>query len=224
MKTSPTNTTVILFDMDDTLAATSTQWRQAETALLASLGRPWDAELAKSYKGMNALDVAATVYRQLSPAGKTAKDCQAVMRKALFDAFNTSPPAPMQGCAACVRRLGVDHRMAVASGSPLELIDLTLKHLQISDCFDLRISSESVSRGKPHPDVFLAAAEHMQVEPARCIVIEDSLIGVQAAISAGMHCIAIPSSSALPFESLAHRVCKSLNEVDAAMVRDVMEK
>lgn len=216
------NTPVILFDMDDTLAATSPHWRQAETALLASLGREWDAQLAKSYKGMNALDIAATVHRVLSPQNMSAKDCQAVMRGSLFDAFKKAPPTPMQGCVDCVRRLTRDHRTALASGSPMELIELTLNHLDITACFELLISSESVARGKPHPDVFLAAAKKMNVEPADCMVIEDSLIGVQAARAAGMHCIAIPSSDATPFKDVAHRLCASLNEIDSAMIHQVM--
>jgi sugar-phosphatase len=209
---------VILFDMDDTIAATAPHWRQAETALLASLGRQWDAELAKQYKGMNALDVAATVHRLLSPA-VSKEACQRVMRQALFDAYHASAPDPMAGAQDCVRRLAAaGHRMALASGSPLELIQLTLNHLDLTPCFELLISSESVARGKPNPDVFIAAAKAMNAQPQRCLVIEDSLIGVQAARTAGMRCVVIPSSASPDFEKLATRVCGSLKEVDSRLV------
>lgn len=218
MNTAP----VILFDMDDTLAATSPHWRKAETALLTSLGHAWDAELAKSYKGMNALDIAAVVYRTLSPADVSKEDCQAIMRNALTDAFTQAAPQPMQGSADCVRRLALAHRMAVASGSPMHLIELTLNHLQIMALFELRLSSESVPRGKPHPDVFLAAAAQMNVAPKQCMVIEDSLIGAQAARAAGMRCIVIPSSDPAAFKDVAHRLCNSLDDVNSKMIREVM--
>lgn len=221
MSNTPSHAPTILFDMDDTLAATAAHWRQAETALLSSLGHQWDAQLARSYKGMNALDIAVVVHRALAPANVTASDCQITMRNALRDAFTNAPPSPMQGCVDCARRLTTSHRMALASGSPLELIELTLKNLGITDCFELLISSESVARGKPNPDVFLAAADKLQVQPSSCVVIEDSVIGVQAARAAGMRCIAIPSSEPGPFKDIAHRICKSLDEVDSRLIHEV---
>ena len=82
-------------------------------------------------------------------------------------------------------------KFCVASSGNFEKMDVTLSLTGLKNFFDNRIFSASqVSRGKPYPDLFLYAADQMQVEPARCLVIEDSVPGVQAAVSAGMEVMA----------------------------------
>jgi len=73
-----------------------------------------------------------------------------------------------------------------------------------------------VKRGKPAPDVFLAAAEKLGVAARECVVFEDSVIGVQAAVAAGMGCFAVPSGDAgavAEIRALGGRVVGSLEEV-----------
>ena len=202
----------LIFDMDDTLVATSALWRVAETQLLEAIGHRWSPELAIQYKGMNVLDVAATIHRLLHPALPVTA-CQELMRNALFEAFDQNALEPMPGAVACVRALAATYPMAVASGSPLPLIELAMKRLDLHSSFAVLISSESVARGKPFPDIFLAAAKMLGVDPARCLVFEDSLIGVQAARAAGMACFAVPSSSSAEIAAIATRTFASLRDV-----------
>jgi len=202
----------LIFDMDDTLVATSALWRQAESKLLEEIGHRWSPELAIQYKGMNALDVAATIHRLLQPP-LPVKSCQEIMRNALFEAFEKGAIEPMSGAVACVRSLADTYPLAVASGSPLPLIELALKRLNLRDSFAVLVSSESVARGKPFPDIFLAAAKTLGVDPAQCLVFEDSLIGVQAARASGMACFAVPSSSPAEIAKIATRTFASLRDV-----------
>ena len=109
--------------------------------------------------------------------------------------------------------------MAVASGSPVEAIESSLGALGISDAFDLLISSEEAARGKPHPDVFLAATGKLGLSPESCLVFEDSLVGVQAAAAAGMRCIVRPSSPDLSLDGLAEQVVGDWDEVDPNALR-----
>src|SRR5262249_44563162 len=68
--------------------------------------------------------------------------------------------------------------------------------LQLHDDFDGKVfSASAVSRGKPHPDIFLYAAQRMRCEPADCIVIEDSASGVTAGIAAGMTVVGLMAAS-----------------------------
>jgi HAD superfamily hydrolase (TIGR01509 family) len=77
--------------------------------------------------------------------------------------------------------------VCVASSGPPEKISNSLSHVGLYQRFAPHIfSAVQVSRGKPAPDLFLFAAERMQAEPARCLVIEDSLAGIEGAIAAGM--------------------------------------
>lgn len=81
------------------------------------------------------------------------------------------------------------YRLAIASSSPQAYIELCTKKAGISDYFDVMFSAERVARPKPAPDVFLAAAQQMNVAPEECLVVEDSENGSRAAKAAGMYCM-----------------------------------
>jgi HAD superfamily hydrolase (TIGR01509 family) len=202
----------IIFDMDDTLFATADLWLRAETRLLESLGARHIEELAIQYKGMNALDVAATIHRILQP-DVSVQECQRRMRTELLLAFRKSPPGQMPGAIDCVTRMARHTTIALASGSPLEAIESVTRRLGIRDHFAVVLSSESVKRGKPHPDVFLAAAEKLAVPPQQCLVFEDSLIGIEAALAAGMRVFAIPSGNHAAIAKKATRTYASLDQI-----------
>src|SRR5690606_16267798 len=80
--------------------------------------------------------------------------------------------------------------LALASSSFPEVIKIILQKTGMQTYFDVVVSSSEAGASKPHPDVFLLAAEKLGVAPDRCMVIEDSTNGITAAKSAGMYCIA----------------------------------
>ena len=100
----------------------------------------------------------------------------------------------------------VDHALtwlrgpkAVASSSPLDRIRSGLEVAGLLRFFETRVFSASeVPKGKPAPDLFRYAASRMQVEPASCIVVEDSVAGVAAAIAAGMTAIGFVGGHPMP--------------------------
>lgn len=86
----------------------------------------------------------------------------------------------------------------IASSSSLDRLRLCLDVLGLTEVFgDAVFSADMVARGKPHPDIFLLAAERMGLEPKNCVVIEDSASGVRAGISAGMTVIGLCAGSHL---------------------------
>jgi HAD superfamily hydrolase (TIGR01509 family) len=200
-----------IFDMDDLLIRSTAIWTKAERTLLAAIGQEWTPELAIQYKGMNALDVAATIHRLCQPP-MPLEQCQKLMRDSLLESFAAKIEA-MAGAVELVRALHGQRPMAVASGSPLAAIRSALGQLGIIECFDQVITSESVARGKPHPDVFLAAAKALGVEPEKCLVFEDSLIGVKAAVAAGMSVACVPSGPAEEIHRLTPHVFDTLAAV-----------
>jgi beta-phosphoglucomutase family hydrolase len=113
---------------------------------------------------------------------------------------------------------------AVASSAPLENVRLILSALGITDKFRTIVSGEDVTEGKPHPQVFLLAAEKLGVKPECCIVIEDAIAGVAAAKSAGMRCIAVTNTH--PAEKLrqADLIVASLEQVDIAELNKLLNK
>jgi len=201
----------LIFDMDDLLVHSAPIWEAAEQTLLAAIGQPWTPALASQVKGMNALDVARVIYETHRPALPLA-DCQSILRATLIAGFN-GPVQPMPGAVELVQCLAGRIPMAVASGSPLPVIEQAMQTLGLRPYFAQRISSETVAKGKPHPDVFLAAAAALHTPPSRCLVFEDSLIGVRAARAAGMRCFSVPSGNHVEIATLATLVVSSLTEV-----------
>jgi beta-phosphoglucomutase family hydrolase len=85
------------------------------------------------------------------------------------------------------------YRLAVASSASVADIEEILAGLRVRQHFQLIVSGEEVPNGKPSPDIFLEAARRLGVSPEECVVIEDSQKGVEAAVQAGMYCIAVPN-------------------------------
>lgn len=89
---------------------------------------------------------------------------------------------------------GHNVKLAVASSSTRELIEIILKQHRIEQYFDTVVSGTEVLHGKPAPDIFLEAANNLDVRASNCVALEDAIDGIRAAKAAGMKCIAIPSA------------------------------
>ncbi|MBT5027900.1 MAG: HAD family phosphatase [Nitrospinaceae bacterium] len=85
--------------------------------------------------------------------------------------------------------LSANHKLAIASGSWVKDIRSILGNATALDLFPVILGKESAAREKPHPDIFLNAAEQLGCPPHECFVLEDALKGLQAAKEAGMPCI-----------------------------------
>lgn len=82
-------------------------------------------------------------------------------------------------------------RMAVASSSPRARLELALRTTGLARFFEVVVAGDDVPRGKPHPDLFLAAAEGLEVAAESCVAVEDTPAGVAAARAAGMTVVAV---------------------------------
>lgn len=82
-------------------------------------------------------------------------------------------------------------KQALGTSAPRGNIEAIFAALKLNGFFDAATSSEDVARGKPHPDVFLAAAEKISISPEKCFVIEDAPAGIEAGKRAGMKTIGV---------------------------------
>jgi beta-phosphoglucomutase len=100
--------------------------------------------------------------------------------------------APLPGVAAWVHRLHEQGWLqAIASAAPRANVDVILEALSATGIFQGIVSAEDVRRGKPDPEVFLAAAARVGASPDQCIVVEDAVAGVEGARRAGMRSIGV---------------------------------
>lgn len=116
--------------------------------------------------------------------GRLPDDFERRYYEALFDRFRAGLEA-IPGVREAIERIG--QPACVASSGSRERIELSLGLTGLIDLFGERLfSADQVDRGKPAPDLFLFAAESLGAEPARCVVVEDSPLGIEAANAAGM--------------------------------------
>jgi HAD superfamily hydrolase (TIGR01509 family) len=90
--------------------------------------------------------------------------------------------------------------MAVVSGGTRDVVSASLNALAILDRFDLMVCAEDYKKGKPDPEGFLLAADRLGVDPKKCLVFEDTDLGIQAATAAHMSSVKIPP----PWERLTN--------------------
>jgi len=113
------------------------------------------------------------------------------------------------------------YRLAIASGAFRAEIKAALALGDLQSCFEVIVSAQDVKRGKPDPEAYLTAldrlnrsGQHLPLQPHECLVIEDSLHGVQSARAAGMACVAVTHSyTRAQLEGHANRVVASLSEL-----------
>jgi beta-phosphoglucomutase family hydrolase len=106
--------------------------------------------------------------------------------------------APLPGAGEWVARLhDSGWRQAIASSAPRLNAEVMLRALGLSACFDGIVAAEDVSKGKPDPEVFLAAASRLGVAPSSCVVVEDAAAGIEAARRAGMRSIGVSRRTTL---------------------------
>ncbi|MES2733399.1 MAG: HAD family phosphatase [Bacteroidota bacterium] len=116
-------------------------------------------------------------------------------KEAMFRDIYQTDIAPVNGLIPFLQRLRTHHiPTAVGTAAPTANLNFILDALDIRPYFDALLDSSYVTRGKPDPEIYLKAAAKLGVEPANCIVIEDSLAGVLAGLNAGMKVIGITTT------------------------------
>ena len=135
----------------------------------------------------------------------------------IYSTFNNSDSLqPIDGFILFLASLKVmGMKTAVASSTFKKIVNVILSKLGIIQEFDVVISSEEVLQGKPEPDIFLEAANRLNVDPEKCLVIEDSANGVKAAAKAGMKCIGFSNKNSGDQDlSLANTIVENFANID----------
>ncbi len=196
--TAPPGTAALIFDCDGTLADTMPIHFRAWTAVLGRYGIPFPE--ARFYQ-LGGMPTARIIRLLADEHGVAVADVDGMVREK-EDAFLThlEHVRPLQ----LVVEVAAAHRgklpMAVASGGYRDVIGRTLEWIGVRDWFAAVVCAEDTPRHKPEPDVFLEAARRLNVEPAGCVVFEDTDIGLEAARRAGMRGVDVRAWLSLPDE------------------------
>ena len=185
----------MIFDCDGVLIDSERLAVKVDVLVLHELGWPLsEAEVIERFVGRSDRDAQAAIEAHLGrklPAGWEQRF------KPLYEQAFAAELAPVDGVLEALDRISLPS--CIASSATHEHLRYTLGLTGLYERFAGRIfSAEDVARGKPAPDLFLHAAQRMAVEPAGCIVVEDSRFGVEAARAAGMRVLAFAGGLSPP--------------------------
>jgi HAD superfamily hydrolase (TIGR01509 family) len=185
-----TSIEAVVFDLDGVIIDSELVWEEVRRAYVARHGREFLPDTQQRMMGMStaewsrhlSVDVGVGV-----PADQVAREVLGAMAERYRAALPLIP-----GSVEAVRRLGKRFALALASSSARILIDQVLRSAGLTDAFRVTLSTEEVPRGKPYPDVYLAAAARLGLAPRVCAAVEDSSNGLRSAAAAGLAVVAVP--------------------------------
>jgi beta-phosphoglucomutase len=209
----------VIWDLDGVIIDSADEHRRAWQRLARETGvRMTDADFWATFGKRND-DIIPLIWGNIPPQQLQ----ELASRKELyFREFVREAAAPLHGSIELMRGLHeAGLPQALATSTPLENIQLIKELLHLDRYLTAFVSGESVARGKPAPDIFLKAADELHMPPSLCLVIEDAVAGVQAALAAGMRCIAVAGNRDLPGLRAADLVVRNLTEVTVEQVRSI---
>jgi len=184
---------LIIFDFDGVIADSEVLSNTVLAECVTEAGLPTTLDDAyRLYMGKRVPEIAAAVEASLGRPLRS--DFGANFQNRALARFRTDLQ-PVAGARDYLAAFASLHRCIASTSSP-ERLAVCLDALGLASAFGASVfSSELVRRGKPYPDIFLYAARQFRVDPAECLVIEDSVGGVRAGVAAGMTVIGLLAAS-----------------------------
>lgn len=180
----------VIFDMDGVIIDSEPLWCEAQKEIFTDLGVEYSEELATKTVGIGTYDTIDFWYRQKQWEGASFQEVEerilARMRVLIREKGRIM--SGLKEVLEYFRSKGL--KIALASGSPLSIINQVVDQLKLRDYFEVIHSIDFEEYGKPHPAIFLSVSRKFEVEPLKCLVIEDSFNGLIAAKAARMKAVA----------------------------------
>jgi HAD superfamily hydrolase (TIGR01509 family) len=210
----------VLWDMDGTLVDSEPVWARVQIDVLTELGGTWTVEDCMALVGSDLAD-AVKVWLAALPAGVIESD--ELAERIYGEVVGTIKDEVVLRPGALELLTGLKAAgipCALVSASYRVMIDAVLSHLP-PDLFDVIVAGDEVRNGKPHPEPYLTAMAELQVDPANCVVIEDSPGGTQSGTAAGAFVVAVPQWVTIP-AAPRRLVLESLEPLSPDALRDLL--
>ena len=216
----------VIFDMDGVIVDTEPVHHYAYVQHFRQLNIEVSPEMYASFTGNSTKNI----YERLKETYNLAQDVQTLVetKRNLFnDAFDSKEDLYLlDGVEDLIKDLYTNGmQLVLASSSANVTIERIFDRFNLHHYFTHKVSGEDFPKSKPHPAIFLKAAELAQTPVENCIVIEDSTNGIQAAKSANIYCIGYDSfHSKLQDYSKADRVITHFNELDFNTIKNIKQQ
>lgn len=212
----------IIFDLDDTMVNSEPLHSETWSQLLKEYSHQVN-EIPKAMQinqmGMRVLDVVKerALYLNLNDSIETIYK----RRICLFLKLAKEKLQLMPGLLSRLKILQKNrYHLAIASSGAKQYVNMVLDQFYIRNYFEVVVTGDDVTKGKPDPETYLSAAEKLYLNPNECLVIEDATKGIQSAKAAGCKCIAIENTN-IPKQNLseADMILASLTDFTLKKIR-----
>lgn len=183
-----------IFDIDGTMIDNNEFHLKAWRQYLKEIGREMsDEEYKENINGKTNQDATEYIYgKKLS---KEEAEKYYLKKEEIYRQMYAPHVKPVEGLLELLQLLQSKNiPIAIATSGIMVNIDFMFDHIPMRQYFKEIIYSEDIKKGKPDPEIFLKAAEALNVDPAKCVVFEDSLAGVEAGKAAGMKVVAVTTT------------------------------
>jgi sugar-phosphatase len=183
----------VIFDMDGLLIDSEPLWTEAGTETLQAYGKLLTEKQYHSSTGLRTEEWIEHWFRYFEIDMQFAPGAVSLIIQKAIEKINQRGQ-PMPGISNIVDFFRKrNYQLGLATSSPLSLVDVVLKKLNLQDSFHAIASAGELPHGKPHPQVYIDCANRLGVSPLQCIAFEDSFYGMIAAKAARMKCVVVPA-------------------------------
>ena len=189
-----------LFDLDGTLLDTESFWTEAIVEWLADRGAVTTTEaVAPLVFGRSWPDIQSALHAMFPQLPKTGAEEDAKTLRPYYARLAVNPASQIiPGAVSFLKKVSRIAPCVIVSGSPHDDVVQAVELCGVENLVRFVLGAEDYGRGKPAPDGYLKAASLLEVDASECVVVEDSMVGVQAGRAAGMRVIGVDRSRHAP--------------------------
>ncbi|MHA1105102.1 MAG: HAD family hydrolase [Promethearchaeota archaeon] len=211
----------VIFDMDGVLADTGPIHYESWVKMANEIGKTFKKSFFEATFGQQSVPITRQLVGRKVDQNLVEKWAQ--LKEKYYREMVKDKIEPLPGVIELIEDLkSINFKLAVGSSGPPENVELLLTSLKIELFFDTIITAAEVQNGKPSPDVFLIAAQKINVKPQNCLVIEDAPVGIEAAKRANMKCIALSTTHDIVELRTANMIVQDLSFVSVKHISDLL--
>ena len=179
------NTDAVIFDLDGSLVDSMWMWKAIDIEYLGKFGIPLPEDLQSKIEGMSFSET-AVYFKEHFHIPDSLEKIKNDWNRMAWDKYEKEVPLKpgipefLEGCSKHGIKLGI------ATSNSRQLVENIVSVHKLRDYFSCIMTGCDVAHGKPSPDIYLAVADALKVDPKRCLVFEDIIPGIQAGKNAGM--------------------------------------
>ncbi len=190
------NTDAVIFDLDGSLVDSMWMWKAIDIEYLGKFGIPLPEDLQSKIEGMSFSET-AVYFKEHFHIPDSLEKIKNDWNRMAWDKYEKEVPLKpgipefLEGCSKHGIKLGI------ATSNSRQLVENIVSVHKLRDYFSCIMTGCDVAHGKPSPDIYLAVADALKVDPKRCLVFEDIIPGIQAGKNAGMKVCAVEDAYSL---------------------------